>query len=49
MFVTSLLNFIPKYKMFFGIENISKTRGGNKVSTEMEINLWVITYYNLYF
>jgi len=27
MFVTSLLNFIPGYKMFLGIENFSQGRG----------------------
>jgi len=27
MFVTSLLNFIPEYKMFMGIEKISQRKG----------------------
>jgi len=27
MFVTSLLNFIPGYKMFLGIEKISQEKG----------------------
>lgn len=35
MFVISLPNFIPRYKMFLGIENFSKRKGwklgdGNK-------------------
>jgi len=30
MFVTSLLNFIPGYKMFLGIENFPKENDGNK-------------------
>jgi len=49
MFVTSLLNFIPKYKMYLGIENFPKENGGNKVLMEMRINLYVVTYYNPYF
>jgi len=27
MFVTSLLNFIPEYKMFLGIEKFSQGKG----------------------
>jgi len=49
MFVTSLLNFIPGYKMFMGIEKNSKENSGNKVSMEVGIILYVVTYYNPYF
>jgi len=38
MFVTSLLNFIPGYKMILGIEKFPKEKGGNKVPMEMRIN-----------
>ena len=46
MFVTSLLNFIPGYKMFLGIEKNSKENGGNKVHMKMRINSYIVTYYN---
>jgi len=49
IFVTSLLNFIPRYKMFLGIENFRKEKGGNKIPMKMRINLYVVTYYNPYF
>ena len=49
MFITSLLNFIFGYKMFFGIEKIPKEKGGNKVLIGMRINSYVVTYYNPYF
>jgi len=41
MFVTSLLNFIPGYKMFLGMKKISKEKGENKVPMEMKINSYV--------
>jgi len=50
MFVISLLNFIPGYKAFLGIEKkIPKKRVGNKVPIEMRTNSNVVTYYNPYF
>jgi len=49
IFVTSLLNLIPGYKTYPGIEIFPKENGGNKVPMKMRINSYVITYYNLYF
>jgi len=49
MFVTSLLNFIPRYKIFLGIEKILKEKGGNNVPMEMRINSYIVTYYIPYF
>jgi len=49
MFVTSLPNFIRGYKMFIGIENFPKEKGGNKVPMKIGINSYIIIYYNPYF
>ena len=38
IFVTSLLNFILRYKMLLGIQKFSQRKGGNKVFIKMRVN-----------